>query len=62
MIINFYLPENDSRIIDLLKNVSEQKRRSFSFVVREALEHYLLDVLRLKAADLHHTQREVKKK
>jgi predicted DNA-binding protein len=48
MIINFYLPENDSRLIDQLKNVSEQKRRSFSFIVREALEYYLLDVLKCR--------------
>ncbi len=46
MIINFYLPENDSKLIDQLKNVSEQKKRSFSFIVREALDYYLLYVLR----------------
>ncbi len=46
MIINFYLPENDSKLIDQLKNVSEQKKRSFSFIVREALDYYLSYVLR----------------
>lgn len=42
MIINFYLPDNDAKLIDKLKSISGSKRRSFSFVVREALEYYLL--------------------
>lgn len=41
MIINFYLPDQDSKLVDKLKSISDQKRRSFSFVVREALEYYL---------------------
>ncbi|MCK5241144.1 hypothetical protein KAR34_01715 [bacterium] len=58
MIINFYLPENDQKLIDVLKNVSDQKRRSFSFVVREALEYYLVNVLRIKEQDIHNTKKE----
>ncbi|MCD4814247.1 hypothetical protein K8S19_11220 [bacterium] len=58
MIINFYLPENDSKIVDLLKSVSDEKRRSFSFIVREALEHYLLNVQRVKAEDIHSPKEE----
>jgi hypothetical protein len=58
MIINFYLPENDSRIIDLLKNASSKKKRSFSFMVREALEYYLANVLRMNEADTHNTKKE----
>lgn len=42
MIINFYLPDQDAQLVDKLKSISDQKRRSFSFVVREALEYYLL--------------------
>ena len=58
MIINFYIPENDAKIIDTLRAVSGQKKRSFSFVVREALEYYLLNVLRMKDQELHHTKKE----
>lgn len=43
MIINIYIPESDSRLIEKIKSISGQKRRSFSFVIREALEHYLLN-------------------
>jgi predicted DNA-binding protein len=53
MIINFYLPESDSRLIDHLRSVSGQKKRSLSFIVREALEYYLLNVLHLKEDELH---------
>jgi len=53
MIINFYLPESDAKLIDHLRSVSGQKRRSLSFIVREAIEYYLLNVLHLKADDLH---------
>lgn len=41
MIINFYLSDQDSKLVDKLKSISDKKRRSFSFVVREALEYYL---------------------
>lgn len=41
MIINFYIPDQDAKLVDKLKSISNRKRRSFSFVVREALEHYL---------------------
>ena len=41
MIINVYLPDQDSKIVDKLKTISDNKRRSFSFIVREALEYYL---------------------
>jgi len=58
VIINFYLPENDSKLVDLLKTVSDQKRRSFSFVVREALEYYLVNVLRMKDEDIHKSKKE----
>jgi hypothetical protein len=58
MIINFYLPENDSKIVDVLKSVSDQKRRSFSFIVREALEYYLINFVRMKDQDIHNTKKE----
>ena len=58
MIINFYLPENDSKLIDLLKSVSDQKKRSFSFIVREALEYYSVNFLRMKDQDLHNIKKE----
>lgn len=58
MIINFYLPENDSKLIEHLKIASGQKKRSLSFIVREALEYYLLNVLSVKESDLHKTKRE----
>ena len=57
MIINFYLPENDSRIVDMLKNVSGQKKRSFSYIVREALEYYLLHEMKVKTDDLQKKRR-----
>lgn len=41
MIINVYLPDQDAKMIDKLKSISDHKRRSFSFIVREALEYYL---------------------
>lgn len=41
MIVNFYLPDQDAELVNKLKNISGKKRRSFSFVVREALEYYL---------------------
>lgn len=41
MIINFYLPETDQRLIEKLRKFSAVQRRSFSFIVREALEAYL---------------------
>jgi hypothetical protein len=43
MIFNIYLPENDRRLIEQLKSISEKKRRSLSFLMREALEFYLLE-------------------
>jgi hypothetical protein len=43
MIFNVYLPESDRRLIEQLKSISTRKRRSLSFLVREALEFYLLD-------------------
>ncbi len=49
MIINFYLPETDVRLIAKLKRFSSEQRRSFSFVVREALEAYLLGMAARKA-------------
>ncbi len=41
MIVNFYLSDQDSELVNKLKSISDKKRRSFSFVVREALEYYL---------------------
>lgn len=41
MILNCYIPENDSRLINQIKLISAQKKRSFSYIVREALEMYL---------------------
>lgn len=42
MIVNFYLPDSDSKLLELVKSISGQKKRSVSYVVREALEYYLL--------------------
>jgi hypothetical protein len=41
MIINFYISDQDTRLIDRLKVISEEKNRSISFVIREALESYV---------------------
>lgn len=51
MILNLYLPETDRRLLEQLKSISERKRRSLSFLVREALEVYLLDAARHKERD-----------
>jgi hypothetical protein len=60
MIINVYIPENDSKVIEKLKWLSSNQRRSFSFVIREALEYYLLNFARVKGEELHNnTKKEV---
>lgn len=41
MIINFYIRENDLHLIEQLKGISEEKNRSISFIIREALACYL---------------------
>jgi len=46
MIINFYLPESDQRLLEQVRRISESRRRSVSFVVREALESYCLAAAR----------------
>ncbi len=43
MIINFYIPPKEKSLIEGIRKVSEQKRRSFSYIIREALEFYLYD-------------------
>jgi hypothetical protein len=42
MIINFYLPESEQRLLEQVRRISEARRRSVSFVMREALESYCL--------------------
>jgi hypothetical protein len=42
MIINFYLAESDQELLAQVRRISESRRRSLSFVVREALESYCL--------------------
>jgi predicted transcriptional regulator len=41
MIINFYISDQHTRLLDQLKLLSEEKKRSVSYVIREALESYL---------------------
>jgi predicted DNA-binding protein len=41
MIINFYMSEQHSRLWDQLKLISEEKERSVSYVIREAIESYV---------------------
>jgi len=53
MIVNFYLPESDTKLLELVKTISGQKRRSVSYVLREALEYYLLHVQRSQVAVRH---------
>lgn len=48
MIINFYIRENEVNLIETLKSISEREKRSFSFIIREALEHYLRTSLAAK--------------
>jgi hypothetical protein len=42
MIINVYIPDYEEKLINQIRQISENRRRSFSFVVREALESFLL--------------------
>ncbi len=48
MIINFYISDHESRLIDQLKLISEEQKRSLSYLIREALESYLDDSAKLK--------------
>ncbi len=57
MILNFYLPESDQRLLDQIRRISENRRRSLSFVVREALESYCLAAAR--RSKRHSTPRRV---
>lgn len=57
MIFNFYIPEGDRRLLEELKVISDQKRRSLSFVVREALELYLLGFSARKSTKKQPSQR-----
>jgi hypothetical protein len=52
MIVNFYLPDSDTKLLELVKSISGQKRRSVSYVVREALEYYLLHAQRAQRAQV----------
>jgi len=45
MIINFYVSDQHTRLMDQLKLISEEKKRSVSYVIREALESYVTDAL-----------------
>jgi hypothetical protein len=59
MIFNVYLPENDRKLIEQLKSISERKRRSLSFLVREALEFYLLDAAKHRAEEAPRIKRRL---
>jgi hypothetical protein len=41
MIVNVYISDTDTRLIENLRSISGQERRSLSFIIREALEFYL---------------------
>jgi predicted DNA-binding protein len=41
MIINFYISDQETRLIDQLRLISEEKNRSVSYIIREALESYV---------------------
>jgi predicted transcriptional regulator len=45
MIINFYISDQHTRLLDQVKLISEEKKRSVSFIIREALESYVTDSL-----------------
>ncbi|NTV51735.1 MAG: ribbon-helix-helix protein, CopG family [Candidatus Firestonebacteria bacterium] len=45
MIINFYVSDQHTRLLDQLKLISEEKKRSVSYIIREALESYVTDSL-----------------
>ena len=41
MILNIYFPGKEAEMIEELRRISERRRRSVSFLIREALERYL---------------------
>ncbi len=61
MIVNFYLPDSDSKLLDSLKSISGQKRRSVSYIVREALEYYLLHAQNAQRAQVAGRHLKIKK-
>jgi hypothetical protein len=40
MSVNFYTSEQDQKLIEKIRIISQEQRRSFSYIVREALELY----------------------